>query len=508
MSDPGVPQPPELEPSLVITACDTYEGQVLASMLADHLAKLSSQGGIESPKLICLAREPKNCGQLHRKKNVKIVRISYDDPNTITIALRGVQTVILVPEIEPQRVDWANKLVEIMDQERVIRCILISSIGTDATDREHLDRFVRTEEKVKGAIQRWTILREGFPFQALFYWISMIRDQGSLGMSISPDAVFAPLDITNLGDALISVAFPIKRGDYDHETDYGSDSSGSVDEDTPSSVLDEMERFDGQIYTLTGPETTTGPKLAEELNLILGSRSEKGGANADGATRKEEEPPKLINFKTMTRDELRTYLRNLRNRDKHEPLETARHYGLGNILGVRGAIRLFLKATEAAFGSRHAEPTASGIASSKNISTIASLLDKKQTTEEEWEEAEKDDDGEDEILSMDGELTSGHKDPKCLDCPQGPDEPNKEPGKEPKQPDEPGKEPPMHHPPNLLPPNDDEVELILDLLDYINEGRATFQSGDLEKVAGIRGNNAKDFFKRYRQDFGPGQEAH
>ncbi|KAG0308038.1 hypothetical protein BGZ98_009171, partial [Dissophora globulifera] len=147
--------PPEVEPSLAITACDSYEGCILASKLADHLAQTASSS---KKQLVCMARNIDKCGRLKKMQNIKLVHVDYDDPNSIAIAIRGIQTVILVPEIEPQRVEWADRMVDIMAQEGVIRCILISSIGTDAPEKEQLKRFVQTEDKVKGTIQRWTIL--------------------------------------------------------------------------------------------------------------------------------------------------------------------------------------------------------------------------------------------------------------------------------------------------------------------------------------------------------------
>lgn len=108
----------------------------------------------------------------------------------------------------------------------------------------------------------------------------MIQEQGVLGMSIKPEVEFAPLDISNLGDALISVTFP-RPVDRDHsdDQDQGSDRSERdeqgvgtatpLDETLTSLQKDDPKRFDGQIYTLTGPETTTGPKLVDELNRVL-----------------------------------------------------------------------------------------------------------------------------------------------------------------------------------------------------------------------------------------------
>lgn len=57
------------------------------------------------------------------------------------------------------------------------------------------------------------------------------------------------------------------------------------------------------------------------------------------------------------------------------------------------------------------------------------------------------------------------------------------------------------HEPELDAPNDTEIDLVLELLEYINDNRATFQSGDLEKITGERGNNAKAFFEEYARNF-------
>ncbi|KAG0295306.1 hypothetical protein BGZ98_001438, partial [Dissophora globulifera] len=170
-----------------------------------------------------------------------------------------------------------------------------------------------------------------------------------------------------------------------------------------------------------------------------------------------------ITFKQTSRDELRSYLMSLRNRDKDQDSATLRQrFQLRCVPGMSGMLYPFPRATEAALGG----------------------------------------------LQTECHLTGAVKDPKVPDepckCPEYPKKPDmpKEP-KEPNDPKEPKKPPPKHRTPHLDPPNDDEVDLILDLLDYIHEGRATFQSGDLEKVAGIRGRDAKDFFEKYARDFRP-----
>jgi hypothetical protein len=140
--------------------------------------------------------------------------------------------------------------------------------------------------------------REGFPFQALFYWIPMVQNQGVLGMPIKPENEFAPLDIADLCRALISVTIPKKPRGFRlryREGDSSSDQGGiqkafsnlNLDATSQEALVYppirvvgpsdgvSIDQHDGQIYTLTGPETVTGPKLAAELTRVLRAGKDK-----------------------------------------------------------------------------------------------------------------------------------------------------------------------------------------------------------------------------------------
>ncbi|KAF8933213.1 hypothetical protein BGZ47_010967 [Haplosporangium gracile] len=493
---PTVPQ----EPTLAITNCDSFEGQTLALALADYLEhkhKMSEGGRHRDqpshplepvvPQLVCLAREKNKCGDLNKRESCKVVQISYEDPNTIAIALRGIQTVVFIPEIEPQRVDWADRVIDAMKQEKVMRCVAISSIGTDVPDKDQLDRFRRVEDRIKKDLPRWSILREGFPFQALFYWIPMVQDQGVLGMPIKRDIEFAPLDITDLGRALISVTFPSKHHPGGgHDGDHGDIQKGlakltltshpnthsliHAEHESISTVpvipltlvtatgpRDGTDRHDGQIYTLTGPETVTGPKLADALTRALHSDKEH-----------KDKHPEPIVFKELTREELRNYLLTLRNKSNEAiPMTTAGFQPMSSFL------RFLQHMTEAVKGVHHYQRPAEEEENSSSASAkVASQGDVKATT----------------AFSSTAE-SNDEDDLALIDAPSDEDSC---PGR---------KSPKRGHEPVLGAPNDTEINLVLELLDYINDNRATFQSGDLEKITGKRGNNAKAFFEEHARNF-------
>ncbi|KAF9921321.1 hypothetical protein FBU30_008688 [Linnemannia zychae] len=452
---------PSAEPTLAMTNCDSFEGQSLALHLAHYLEEETRDPRHQGkpthppptqPQLLCLVRDVAKAGELNKHPMCKVVQISYDDGNTISVALRGIQTVVFVPEIVPQRIDWANIMVDVMKKENIQRCIAISSIGTDAPEKVQLDRFRQVEDRIKGDIPHWTVLREGFPFQTLFYWIPMVQDQGILGMPIKRDVEYAPLDISDLAQALISVTFPSKnhpdhrRGEnIDLRKDISKLKVSSQSEHDPSHALGDDDEYDGQTYTLTGPETATGPKLAHELTEALGSHKHK------------DKRPEPIAYKELRHDELRQYLLNLRNRSG-EPTSISG----GGYQPVASFFRFLSNMTGTVKGTQ--------LRTVEKTTTITQALpqsDAKAAGQTGGNGNENDDDLM--AASDDDHVTDRNKPPK-----RGPE---------------------------LGAPNDTEIDLILELLEYINEKRATFQSGDLEKITGKRGNNAKNFFEEHRRNF-------
>ncbi|KAG9320355.1 hypothetical protein KVV02_002088 [Mortierella alpina] len=460
----GGPTPP----LLAITACDTYEGQFLALQLTHHLEQQhSAKDELVVPQLLCLARNLEKTKLLQKQPSCKVVQISHDDRNTISIALRGVQTVVLVPEFEPLRVDWANQMVDVMAQEKVVRCIVISSIGTDATEKDELNRFTRVEDKVKSTIQRWTILREGFSFQTLLHWVPMIQDQGVLGMPIRQEVEFAPLDIIDLGHALIAVTFPQEHdgGAFDQQDDQGYVPSDS--EQQPSTPVDESsEKYDGQIYTLTGPETKTGPKLVDALNHALKDAYERHHPQqSEGLA--GNEPLSPIVYKELNEQEARSYLISLRHMRRR--IEAARTVASNMPLSptglIGGAYSWQQETLETAFWGK------------------TTLHDPIPSTDMPYPRLLEEDECDQAAEASGGARTSdpvvGDPHPPCNPCSAPPKQPSKPKG------------------PKLEAPNDTEVELIMALLKYVDENRATFQSGDLEKITGNRGADAETFFEEH-----------
>ncbi|KAG0056123.1 hypothetical protein BGZ89_002191 [Linnemannia elongata] len=443
---PSVPQ----EPSLAITNCDSFEGQTLALTLADYLEhkrkhtnlkKSDKEGGDHDhddpskptppvvPQLVCITRDKNKCGDLNKRDSCKVVQISYDDPNTIAIALRGIQTVVFVPEIQPQRVDWADRVVDAMKQENITTSSTVSVVSRTVSRRTF----------------RAGLSSEGFPFQTLFYWIPMVQDQGVLGMPIKRDREFAPLDVIDLGRALISVTFP---SNY-HSG--GSDGGGEVVHGESS--LDDTSDIQKSLIKLK--LTGSQPYAAHETVSPIPH-------------------PKPIEFKELTRDEFHKYLLTLRNKSSGDiPMTTA------GFQPVASFLRFFQHMTDAVKGVHLHHHQLSPEEKEEKTSSSASAKIAPQSDVPMVTAAEGNDD--DDVSLID--VLSG--DETCPGC----------------------KTSMKEHEPVLEAPSDTEIDLVLELLDYINENRATFQSGDLQKITGERGNNAKAFFEEHARNFRKSQST-
>ncbi|KAF9554948.1 hypothetical protein BGW38_009276 [Lunasporangiospora selenospora] len=252
-------------------------------------------------------------------------------------------------------------------------------------------------------------------------------------MSVGADIPYSPLDLQDLGDALISVLFPPTSDQPSQSTDPTDDLDPSFRQELVANAG--LGQFDSQVYTLTSSEIITGPKLSDEISNVIGNLKRQAGAIQD-----ESSAP--INYVSMNRDKLKDYLKNLTEKDMaldfnlsapSLPLwrESLLTRGFQLLMYPRDLILGYFfpqeKSKELLVGTHSAPVTQEGEGSSSSLGIEAS--------------------------------------------------------------------------PRLPPPNDSEVELILQLLEYINEGKATYHSDDLRKITGGRGQKAADFFKRHSDEF-------
>lgn len=173
-------------------------------------------------------------------------------------------------------------------------------------------------------------------------------------------------------------------------------------------------------------------------------------------------------FKQLTREEFRNYLLTLRNK----------RVGEGGILmtaagfqPVASLLRFLHYMTDTVKGVHHqSSPTSSEESPSPALTQTAPQAEVETTC-----------------------LSTGDEDDLSLiDAPHDYDNSKGSSG---------GKKSKRGHEPELEAPNDTEIDLILELLDYINDNRANFQSGDLKKITGEQGNNAKAFFEEHARNF-------
>ncbi|KAF9162369.1 hypothetical protein DFQ26_003611 [Actinomortierella ambigua] len=475
--------------TVAVSHAESFLGQVLALSLADELHKRDKNDGEAAElfpgdddpvkqQVVCLVRDPKHVPLLDEHPRCRVVSIAYDNRSTIELALEGISTVVLVPESEENQVELAKILISAMVAKNVLRCTLISFIGTDASEKKHLQRYKQVEDLVKHHIQHWTVMRQDFVLQSLLYWVTMAKEQGRIAMSINENSIFAPVDIHDIALAINTIVLP-RRGKHKDDDNEGDDDDN-----------DDVDAHDGQIYTATGPMVVTGPILAMQLSdaldsdnpisVVPSSDDENSGLESfiDRSSAIDQPTPTAlpvsfskskIEFATIEREVLYQYLRSLSKSpedtlgtvlDTPKPLATNPSKGADEGRGaidniVHRIYRMFL-------GDSHSSHyTMPRLPISRSAVSVTPIR------------------GSDGSESDDG---SSH----CSSCPDGDGHGHVDEGKE----------------PELDAPNDTEINTLLELLDYIREGRATFISGDIEKITGKKGQKPKTFFDRHGKEFG------
>ena len=168
-------------------------------------------------------------------ERVESVAIDFDRPETITPALRGVETVFLLSNmVEPEKrvVDEAKKA----GVKRVVKL----SVNGAAEEAFTFAKWHRAVEKyIEGSGLRWTFLRpSGFMQNFFNYMGDSIRKEGAFYTATGPRGAGAHIDARDIG--VVAARVLTGRG---HE---------------------------GKAYELTGPEALTTAQVAAHLSKALG----------------------------------------------------------------------------------------------------------------------------------------------------------------------------------------------------------------------------------------------
>ncbi|KAI9281938.1 hypothetical protein BY458DRAFT_429398 [Sporodiniella umbellata] len=229
---------------LLITGADQWMGFAVASHLA-QFQHLRSQ-----VRLLC---ESKTRCLGFSKIGMDVHQISYSHPHQISMALRGVDHIVLAVGNEPSRVDHAKRLCTVASYSGVKSIVCISHIGAVSRFHASLQEYHEIEQDVMQSLCPYTILRLDFVHQYFHLWATNSEKTRNLMLPLSEDACICPIDISDVCMVIENLVVS-KDKDFVQRLD---------------------SSHDGQVYTLSGPESLNGIQMAKMIADATGYKNYK-----------------------------------------------------------------------------------------------------------------------------------------------------------------------------------------------------------------------------------------
>ncbi|KAI7863877.1 hypothetical protein BDF14DRAFT_1733201 [Spinellus fusiger] len=224
---------------LLITSADQYMGFSITSYLAryEHLR----------PMMRVLCQNKTSCLNF-AKKGIDVHQVDYTHPNHLSLALRGVDHIILAVGNEKERVTYAKHLCQMAAQSGVKSIVCISHVGAVSGDHETLQHYALIEEQVINTDLQWTILRPEWLQQNFHLWSSYIEKYHHLPLPMAETTDICPIDVTDICRVVEVLVL-----------------------DQQKQLMPALEdQHQDQVYTLTGPASINSKQLADDLRDATG----------------------------------------------------------------------------------------------------------------------------------------------------------------------------------------------------------------------------------------------
>ncbi|KAI7870356.1 hypothetical protein BDF14DRAFT_1720884 [Spinellus fusiger] len=257
-----------------ITAVDSYRGYCLAYNFLKRQEK-----GEEKHTIRLLCKDKTGLEDL-KKMGGEIYEVNYSDTEDITEVLKGVHALIFLPEESEDPINDVERLIKIaLNQE--VKCItMVSCVGVDKLkdyDGEKkfpgLEALCKLEHKLQEHAKNieWSIVRSCVPTQCLFYMSPMINNDRKLHLPVDKCEKWGSVDIQDVSDAIYELARKHRE-----------------------------EKTIGKkhIWNLTPVKNMNGQEFAQAITEGFDSGK--------------------IRFEKSSEDELRDYLKSLRNNDNFQ----------------------------------------------------------------------------------------------------------------------------------------------------------------------------------------------
>lgn len=135
---------------LLITGADQYMGYAITS----HLAQFE----LLRPQLRVLCQNKQRCYGF-ANVGIDVRQVQYNHPNDVSLALRGVDHLVLAIGNESHRVENSKRICAMAASSGVKSIVCISHVGAISEEHSSLQDFSQIEQEVMQTACQYTILR-------------------------------------------------------------------------------------------------------------------------------------------------------------------------------------------------------------------------------------------------------------------------------------------------------------------------------------------------------------
>jgi uncharacterized protein YbjT (DUF2867 family) len=223
--------------NILVTGADGNIGsEVIRQLSSKKSDELSIVGGVRSIS--------KSKSKVKSLEHHKLVEMDYDNPETVTAALKGMDKLFLLTPTHPKMVDFTSNLVNGAKEGHLKHIVKLSHIRVDAAEGPqinitHLHR--QTEKIIEDSGIPFTFLRPNF-FMQNFVNFYLGKNQSSIYLPAG-DGKVSFVDVRDIASVAVQ------------SLTHNSDSIHS-----------------GKAYTITGPEPLSYSEAAEILSNHIGRK--------------------------------------------------------------------------------------------------------------------------------------------------------------------------------------------------------------------------------------------
>jgi len=172
--------------------------------------------------------------------NVELAAGDFNQPETLEVALQGVEKAFLLTPVAERFVPWQRRFIEAAQRARVKHLVKFSGLGADSrSDSELLRLHAETDGVLRNSGVPFTILQPNSFHQNMLSLADTIKTQDKFYWPLK-NARQSSVDIRDI-NAVAATVFT---------------SSG----------------HEGKTYVLTGPEALTFHQVADQLSSVLGRK--------------------------------------------------------------------------------------------------------------------------------------------------------------------------------------------------------------------------------------------